>query len=254
MTKPKVYFYKNTDDFKEGLNKFFKKISEEIGETEEKIGIKIHFGAQFNDTHIDPRLLVDLQKIFKNPIFIESNCLYPGGRHRSDEHIKLAHEHGFTFLDIDILDGAEGREYIEIEINTKNTKKAKISTGLNRYNYLISVAHFKGHIAAGFGGALKNLSMGCGARAGKLDMHAGISPKVNKEECTACGLCAENCIADAIEVNEYAIIDQASIDLVTEKNGGVNPFSGYQGTSDYILEYGEGFGLGTRKYELEEIR
>ena len=340
MDKSKVYFYKDSTNFQDGLNKFFRKIAEEIGDTEEKIGIKIHFGAQNNDTHIDPKLLNDLPKIFKNPIYVESNCLYPGRRHRSDEHIKLAQEHGFTNLQIDILDGKEGRDYTEIEIDTKNTKKAKISTGLNRYKNLISVAHFKGHMAAGFGGALKNLSMGCAARGGKLDMHAGVSPRISTEECTACGECAENCIADAIEVNEYAIIDQkkcvgcaycisvcqeraikipfgsrsgiefveklaeytlaviqghnwwyinvlnnitlkcdcmrikqtpfmedigilysknpiaidqASLDLVTEYNNGINPFKGSNQNSEYILEYGEELGLGIRKYELIEI-
>ena len=182
-------------------------IAEEL-QSDEKIAIKIHFGAHNNDTHLNPNNLKSLPEIFKKPIFVESNCLYPGRRHRSDEHIKLAHEHGFDFLEIDILDGDLGREYDEIEINTKNTKKAKISTGLKRYKNLVSVAHFKGHIAAGIGGAIKNLGMGLGSRGGKLDMHAGIAPKVNKEKCTACGECAENCIADAITVNDYAIVDQ----------------------------------------------
>ena len=207
MEKAKVYFYDNVKDLKAGYEKFLQIIADEL-KTDEKIGIKIHFGADKNDTHLNPKHLVELPRIFKKPVFVETNCLYPGRRHRSDKHIELAHEHGFNFLEIDILDGDLGREYDEIEINTKNTKKAKIATGVQRYKNFVSMAHFKGHMAAGFGGALKNLGMGLAARGGKLDMHAGVAPKVLEEKCTACGLCAENCIADAITVEEHAIIDQ----------------------------------------------
>ncbi|NHJ85019.1 MAG: DUF362 domain-containing protein [Asgard group archaeon] len=206
MVKSKVYFYKNVEDLPEGYNEFFRRIAAEV-ENEEKVAIKIHFGAENNDTHINPEHLRGLPEIFKKPIFVESNCLYPGVRSKSKTHIALAREHGFSFLDIDILDGEEGDEYIEVEMNTKYTKNAKISTGLRRYKDLISVAHFKGHIAAGIGGAIKNLGMGIGARGGKLDMHGGIAPKADPGKCTACGICAENCVTNAITVEDYAIVD-----------------------------------------------
>jgi hypothetical protein len=207
MPKSKVYFYDDTNDFTRGLNTFFEMIAQEI-EPKERIGIKIHFGAEHNDTHINPAFLQDITNYFEQPVFVECNCLYPGRRHRSDEHIRLAKEHGFDFLEIDILDGDEGRDMVEIEIDTKNTKIAKLGKGIERYPNLISLAHFKGHIAAGFGGALKNLAMGIGSRAGKLDMHAGVSPKVNEEKCTACGTCVENCPVMAIGMEETAKIDQ----------------------------------------------
>ncbi|MGC9779350.1 MAG: DUF362 domain-containing protein [Candidatus Heimdallarchaeota archaeon] len=206
MKPSTVYYYKNVKNLKACYNKFFSMITEEV-DVEEKIGIKIHFGAQNNDTHIDPKQLKDIKKYFKRPIFVESNCLYPVHRHRSDEHIKIAHEHGFDFLPIDILDGDVGLDYEEIEINTKNTKKALMSIGLRDYDNLISIAHFKGHITTGFSGALKNLGMGLGSRGGKMDIHAGVSPRVNADKCTACGICAEECIAEAIDVSDYAIID-----------------------------------------------
>ncbi len=206
MVKSKVYFYDKIDDMKSGLNKFFEMIAKEIND-DSKTALKLHFGANNNDTHINPQLLVDVTNYFKEPLFVESSCLYPGRRHRRDEHIKLAREHGFTFLDIDILDGEEGRDYVEISIDTKNTKKAKICTGLQQYKNLISIAHFKGHMAAGFGGALKNLSMGLASRGGKLDMHAGITPSADPNKCNACGTCAENCIANAITIEDYAKFD-----------------------------------------------
>ena len=209
MEKSKVYYYNNLTNLKAGVNKFFKMIAEEIdAEEEKKIGIKIHFGERDNDTHVKPELLKDLPKYFKEPVFVECNVLYRGNRLRKDDHIKQASEHGFDFIEIDILDGEMGEDYTEIEIDTKNTQKAKIGKGLKNYDNLISIAHFKGHIVSGFGGALKNIGMGLGSRGGKLDMHAGVSPKVDIENCIACGSCSEQCPADAIEVNEYAVINE----------------------------------------------
>ena len=210
MEKSKVYFYENIANLKAGMNKIFKMIADELGEQEEgeKIGIKIHFGERDNDTHVDPNLLKDVTKYFKEPVFIECNVLYRGNRLRKDDHIQQAMNHGFDFIDIDILDGEMGEDYNEIEIDTKNTKKAKIGKGLKNYENLISIAHFKGHIVSGFGGALKNIGMGLGSRGGKLDMHAGVAPIIKEEDCIACGSCAEQCPADAITVDEVAKIDE----------------------------------------------
>ena len=134
MEKSKVYFYSNINDLKTGMNKFFEMIAKEAA-LEEKMPIKIHFGAQNNDTHVDPTLLSDVKQYFKQPLYVETNCLYPGRRHQRDEHIQIAREHGFTQLDIDILDGNLGEDYIEVEIDTKNTKKAKIGQGLKKRNF-----------------------------------------------------------------------------------------------------------------------
>jgi len=207
MEVSEVYFYTNCNNLKAGVNKFFKKIAEEMGETE-LVGIKVHFGEGENDTHVSATLLRDLPKFFRKPVFIECNVLYRGRRLRKDKHIQQAKEHGFDFIEIDILDGEMGEDYMEVEIDTKNTKKAKIGRGLKKYEKLISIAHFKGHIVSGFGGALKNVGMGLGSRGGKLDMHAGVSPKIEEEKCTACGSCAEQCPADAITVKDYAVIDE----------------------------------------------
>ncbi|MHA1244509.1 MAG: DUF362 domain-containing protein [Candidatus Heimdallarchaeota archaeon] len=207
MAKAKVYFYKNVNDYKTGFDKVLKLIAEDL-KPEGKTAIKIHFGANNNDTHINPKYLVDLPKYIHDPIFVESNCLYPGMRHRSDKHIKLAREHGFTYLDIDILDGELGRDYNEIEINSRNAKVAKISSGLQRYKNLIAISHFKGTPGHGFGGAIKNLAMGLASRAGKMHMHSGVAPNINEEKCNSCGECVENCIANAIALEEFAVIDQ----------------------------------------------
>jgi hypothetical protein len=194
--KSKVYFYKNLDDLKTGVNKFFEMISEELGK--DTVGLKVHFGERNNNTHIDPELLKDVDKYFKSPKFVECNVLYKGTRTRKSDHIETAKSHGFGFLDIDILDGDLGEDTLEVPIDTKNTKKAKLGKGLENYDKLIALTHFKGHGATGFGGALKNVGMGLGSRGGKLDMHSSISPHVNKSRCVACGICVDNCPADAI--------------------------------------------------------
>jgi len=75
------------------------------------------------------------------------------------------------------------------------------------YKNLVSVAHFKGHMATGFGGALKNIGMGLGCRAGKMDMHSIISPVVNSGKCVVCGTCVRDCPVDAITLGKVASID-----------------------------------------------
>ncbi|NHJ48115.1 MAG: DUF362 domain-containing protein [Asgard group archaeon] len=339
MEASKVYFYENIDNLKAGVNKLFKIIADDF-QTEEKVGIKIHFGERDNDTHVSSKHLRDLPKYFQNPIFIECNVLYRGNRLRREDHLKQAADNGFDFIEIDILDGSMGEDYYEIELETKNTLKAKIGRGLKKYNKLVSIAHFKGHIVSGFGGALKNVGMGLGARGGKLDMHAGVSPIINTEKCTACGSCAEQCPADAITVDEFAVIDEescigcaqciavcpegiikipwgkrpkgeflekmaeytlactidkdwwyinfltditmkcdcvgtkqtpfmddigillskdpiaidkASMDLVIERYGS-DPFKKHNSNSQHILKYGVEIGLGSMKYELENVK
>ncbi|MDP2947789.1 MAG: DUF362 domain-containing protein, partial [Nanoarchaeota archaeon] len=123
-------------------------------------------------------------------------------RMKASSHVKLAREHGFTAMDIDILDDENGDEYVEID-------GCKIGQGIEKYDSLIILTHFKGHGLAGFGGALKNVGMGLGSRAGKLFMHSDISPSINNN-CIGCGLCAQHCSAKAICLNEgKAVIDSS---------------------------------------------
>jgi len=192
----KVYFSKDVKK----INEFFKIVSEDFKD----VGIKIHFGEDGNDTHINPKLIKDLGKYFNKPKFIECNVLYKGKRTEKKSHIKLAKEHGFGFLDIDILDGNLGEEEIKVKVGKDFVKLGK---GLEKYNNLLVLSHFKGHMLSGFGGAIKNIGMGLGSRSGKLDMHSGVAPFVHEEQCIACGICVENCPVDAIELKEKAKIN-----------------------------------------------
>jgi uncharacterized Fe-S center protein len=117
-----VYFFSDLNYLKDGVNKFFGIIAKEFNNDDEsKVGIKIHFGEKGNDTHVNPELLKDVKKFFP-AVFVECNALYRGSRTIKKDHIAIAKEHGFGFLEIDILDGDIGDECIEIPVDLKNTK------------------------------------------------------------------------------------------------------------------------------------
>lgn len=168
------------------------------------VAIKVHFGEKGCTTFTNPEIV---RKVYNAVIdsgrkatLVECNVLYKGERMKASSHIKLAKEHGFVRMNIDILDGEDGNEFV-------NLNGCKIGKGIEKYDSMIVLSHFKGHEMAGFGGALKNLGMGLGSRAGKLHMHSNISPSIGYK-CTGCGLCIENCGSDAITlVNGKAVID-----------------------------------------------
>jgi hypothetical protein len=139
--------------------------------------------------------------------FIETLVIYGGERNTRDSHIKLAKEHGFTRLPVVIADGDHGEDYSEIEINKKYYKTCKIGKEFDKYNQVLVIAHFKGHALAGFGGALKQLSMGFAAKGGKLAMHMGIKPKINNKKCVKCKICQKACNVDAITIGKKSFID-----------------------------------------------
>ncbi len=175
------------------------------------VGIKLHFGEKGCNTYLDPSIV---KKVYDEVVskgheakLVETNVLYKGARTTSTSHLKVAHEHGFDFAEIDFLDGEYGKDFIEVELEEGVVKSAKLGAGLNRYDSLVVVTHFKGHSFAGYGGVFKNLGMGFGSRAGKLHMHASVSPIIDQNVCTACGLCAKRCDFNAITLDPKAKID-----------------------------------------------
>lgn len=178
-----------------------------------EIPIKVHFGERGNRTYVraetyDP-IIGYLKGLGAEPCFIESNVLYRGSRTTAAEHLRLAREHGFTQIPVVIADGEIGTDYDEIRIDKGFFRSCKIGKAYGRYGQFIVTSHFKGHIAAGFGGSLKQLAMGFAARSGKLEQHTHISPIVDKAECIACGLCVEKCDFGAITLQGSALIDPA---------------------------------------------
>lgn len=213
----KVYFkpinsYLETEKINETAEILLDTIVKEADMKLEKfIPLKVHFGEKGNTTFIGPENFEGIYRFFeKNKIdssYIETNVLYRGERTTSESHKKLAAEHGFTKYPIIIADGDHGENYAEVEINKKNYKTCKIGREFMKYNQMIVAAHFKGHVLAGFGGAIKQLAMGCASRGGKLAQHDNSKLIVKDVKCTKCGSCVKECPADAITLDPTAIIN-----------------------------------------------
>jgi uncharacterized Fe-S center protein len=198
----KVYFIPaRREDGNEALAGKAEKIFLETGlkkqiEKNSFVAMKIHFGEKGNTGYIKPQWLMDIIAQIKNVsshVFLtDSNTLYVSQRSNSIDHIHLAWEHGFTRENIGIpviiADGLLGRDGDEIRVNLPQVKTAKISSVFLNSDVLLCLTHFTGHILTGFGGALKNLGMGCASRAGKLEQHSDVHPWVSPKQCTGCGV------------------------------------------------------------------
>ena len=170
------------------------------------VAIKIHFGELGNMAHLRSgyaRVLVDIIKdLGGKPFLTDANTLYRGSRKNALDHIETAYLNGFTPYStgchVIIADGLKGTDEVAVPVkNGVYVKEALIGRAVMDADIVISLNHFKGHEEAGFGGALKNLGMGCGSNDGKRDMHDACRPVVDKEKCVACGACADICAHDA---------------------------------------------------------
>lgn len=182
-----------------------------------KVAVKMHFGEEGNTGFVKPEYLsIICDKVSAqgaSSFISDTNTLYRGRRTNSVDHLALAHEHGFTSQ----ATGAEiivpednKKDIFEVPINQKFIKVAKVARIFVDADALVGVSHFKGHIMTGFGGALKNIGMGCAAREGKLQQHSEVSPVVYQDKCTGCGECEKNCPVDAITIqNNKSVIDGA---------------------------------------------
>ncbi len=178
------------------------KIKKILPEFSGKLGVKVHFGEQGNQTFIPAKEIKKIVGLLEKPTLIECNVLYKSPRQRADTHRQLAKEHGFDFAPIDILDGELGEKNLEVSFQGgRHLSTAFLGESLKKYHSLLIISHFKGHLEAGFGGALKNLGMGLASRQGKLALHASIKHQISPDKCTGCGTCLVNCPAEAISYN-----------------------------------------------------
>ncbi len=219
--KSKVYFAPVSDKDPMGLIKeklfFLIDKSNILGFVSPGAGavIKMHFGEEGNTGFVRPeylRVICDclLQKNAE-PVLSDTNTLYRGRRTNSADHLSLAHEHGFTFgavgANVFIPDDNHKDEFTDIDIGQALVKTARVARIFLTSEVLIGVAHFKGHIMTGFGGALKNIGMGCASRIGKLAQHCDVSPLVKTDDCIGCGKCVSVCPTNAITLeNKKAVI------------------------------------------------
>lgn len=133
----------------------------------------------------------------------DCNTLYPGCRKNAVDHLDIAARHGFlqitTGCPVIIGDGLKGTDEVDVPVrNGEYCKTAHIGRAIMDADVFISLSHFKGHEATGFGGTCKNIGMGCGSRAGKMDQHNSGKPVVNQDACRGCKMCAKECGSDAI--------------------------------------------------------
>ena len=178
--------------------------------------IKIHFGEPGNLAYLRPnysKVIVDLIKEQGGRVFLtDCNTLYVGRRKNGLDHMDAAYEKGYnpfaTGCHVVIADGIKGTDDVLVPIDGDYVKEAKIGRAVMDADIVISLNHFKGHEATGFGGALKNLGMGCGSRAGKMEMHSAGKPYVKEKKCIGCGQCQKICAHSAITITDK----KASID------------------------------------------
>lgn len=180
--------------------------------------IKLHFGELGNLAYLRPnyaKVVADVVKeLGGRPFLTDCNTLYVGSRKNALDHLDTAMENGFgpmtTGCQVIIADGLKGTDDVYVPVKGEYVQQAKIGRAVMDADVFISLNHFKGHEGTGFGGALKNIGMGCGSRAGKMEMHASGKPSVDQAACVGCGLCRKNCAHGAITIeNRKATIDHA---------------------------------------------
>ncbi len=216
MKKSKVYFTDFHVTMKENLQQKLSRLIRTTGISQidfdkQYAAIKIHFGEPGNLAYLRPnfaKTVVDIvTELGGKPFLTDCNTLYVGGRKNALDHLDSAYLNGFspfsTGCHVLIGDGLKGTDEVLVPVEGgEYVKEAKIGHAIMDADILISLTHFKGHELTGFGGALKNIGMGCGSRAGKMEMHSSGKPHVSPEQCVGCGMCTKICAHDAIIVTE----------------------------------------------------
>ena len=233
MEKSKVYFTNfRTVAFGDGLPTKLKKLIKKAGIEQidmdgKFVAIKMHFGELGNISYLRPNYAKAVADVVKElggkPFLTDCNTMYPGSRKNALEHLECAWENGFTPLSVGcpilIGDGLKGTDDIDVPVNGgEYVKNAKIGRAVMDADVFISLTHFKGHEMTGFGGAIKNIGMGCGSRAGKTEQHCSGKPHIEEPMCRGCRKCQKECANgglifddsdDAVELLNYRMAEYA---------------------------------------------
>ena len=219
MEKAKVYFTDfRTVAFGDGLPTKLKKLIRKagIGEIDmdgKFVAIKMHFGELGNISFLRPnyaKAVADVAaELGGKPFLTDCNTMYPGSRKNALEHLRCAWENGFTPLSVGcpilVGDGLEGTDDVSVPVaGGEYVKEAKIGRAVMDADVFISLTHFKGHEATGFGGAIKNIGMGCGSRAGKTEQHSGGKAHIEEDLCRGCRKCQKECANGGLVFDEAA--------------------------------------------------
>jgi uncharacterized Fe-S center protein len=175
-----------------------------------KVGIKIHWGERGNVGFIPPAYTREIVRWLREsdiaPFVFDTTVLYSGGRRNGADSLDTAARHGFTeeFLGcpVRIGDGMDGRDVEEIPAGFRHFDTVQVASIIRKADGFVIFSHFKGHMGSGFGGAIKNISMGIASRAQKQRIHADAHPVLIRKRCNRCGLCAEICPVGAAALPE----------------------------------------------------
>ncbi len=216
MSKSKVYFTDFRTKLGEGLPTKLKRLIKDAGiadiDMDNKfVAIKMHFGELGNLGFLRPNYARAVSDVVKelggHPFLTDCNTLYPGKRKNALEHLECAWENGFTPLTVGcpilIADGLKGTDDVEVPVaGGEYIEKAKIGRAIMDADVFISLTHFKGHETTGFGGAIKNIGMGCGSRAGKKEQHNDGTPTISESKCRGCKKCQKECANNGLVFNK----------------------------------------------------
>jgi uncharacterized Fe-S center protein len=174
------------------------------------VALKTHFGEKGNKGHIRPAWMAGVVSLIRKHssrvFFTDSNTLYVGHRSNAVDHTRLAWDHGFgsnqVGIPVVIADGLLGQDGEEIKVDFPHLKTAKIGSAIAHSEILVCFSHLTGHVLSGVGGAIKNLGMGCASRAGKLEQHCEVHPRISAKACRNCSICVDYCPSGAISQAE----------------------------------------------------
>jgi len=170
-----------------------------------RVGIKTHWGEKENTSFLPPLYVREIAHWLKHlgcePFVFDTTVLYSGSRRDGKRALQTAYEHGYCqeYLGCPVIiaDGFEGRDVVDIPAPYKHFSSVQVASLINDDCGFVVFSHFKGHLAASFGGAVKNISMGFASRAQKQRMHADVKPELEREKCTRCGTCIALCPSKA---------------------------------------------------------
>ena len=174
------------------------------------VAITLHFGVLGYISYLRPNYAKAVADVVKElggkPFLTDCNTMYPGSRKNALEHLYCAWENGFTPLTVGcpilIGDGLKGTDDVAVPVEGgEYVKEAKIGRAVMDADVFISLSHFKGHESTGFGGAIKNIGMGCGSRAGKTEQHSNGKPSIDASLCRGCRRCRRECANDGLVFN-----------------------------------------------------
>lgn len=172
MSKPVVYFTKDISP--ESVVRLYEKLGVKLPG---KVAVKVHSGEEGNQNYLHPEFMRPMVEEVDG-IIVECNTAYDGARDTTEKHVKLMEKHGWSkYFDVDIMD-AEGPDVVFPIENGRVLHENLVGKNIMNYQSMLVLSHFKGHPMGGFGGALKQLSIGCASNQGKVNIHTGAASTV----------------------------------------------------------------------------